>query len=130
MTRDPEMRTTPNGHNVTKFSVATNYVYKDKDGNKKETTEFHDCVVWGKGAELIQKWVTKGQEIYVCGRLQTNEWETQDGQKRRNKEIIVDEFQFGAKPKGHTEESGRTVGDALKDAEAPDGEIKIENLPF
>lgn len=127
VTRDPEIRTTPGGTQVAKFGVATNYSYKDKSGAKQETTTFHNCVAWGKLAEIIGKWVTKGQEIYVCGRIEENKWETKDGQKRSTTEIIISDFQFGAKPKGSTE---RSASEAIAEEAGPDGEIKLEDIPF
>lgn len=97
VTKDPEARTTPNGQNVTSFSVATNR-YWSKDGERKEETQFIDVVTWGKLAETSGQYLIKGQEVYVAGRLQTRSWDGQDGVKRYRTEIIADTVQFGQKP--------------------------------
>lgn len=68
--RDPEVKTTQTGSKVAKFSVATNHVYKDSSGSKKETTQFHTCIAWGKLADTIGKYMVKGQEVYVSGRIE------------------------------------------------------------
>ena len=90
MTRDPELRQTPNGDQVCSFGVATNYTWKDRDGNNQEKTEFHNVVAWGDIGAQIAKNLTKGRKIYVAGRLQTRSWETPDGKKRYATEIIAD----------------------------------------
>ncbi|MBM2820966.1 MAG: single-strand binding protein, single-strand DNA-binding protein [Candidatus Berkelbacteria bacterium] len=92
VTRDPEMRYTPNGQAVCSFGVATNRRWRDKDGNNQEQTEFHNIVAWGKLAELMTQLVHKGSKIYAEGRLQTHSWEGQDGGKRNRTEIVMDDF--------------------------------------
>ena len=92
VTRDPEMRYTPAGQSVTSFGVATNRRWNDKDGNLQEATEFHDVVAWGKLAEIITQIIKKGNRIYIEGRLQTRQWEGQDGAKRQRTEIIAQNF--------------------------------------
>lgn len=95
--RDPEMKALPSGSNVTNFSIATNRTYNDKDGNKQEEVEYHNIVVFGKQAENVAKYLTKGSSAYVEGRLQTRSWE-KDGQKMYRTEIVAETVQFG--PKG------------------------------
>lgn len=90
LTRDPEMRYTPNGQAVTNFTVATNRRWTGKDGEAGEATEYHDIVVWGKQAENLTQILKKGGPAYVEGRLQTRNWEGQDGVKRYKTEIIAD----------------------------------------
>jgi len=92
LTRDPEMRYTPNGQAVCSFGVATNRRWKDKEGNLQEQTEFHNIVAWGKLAELMAQLVHKGSKIYIEGRLQTRQWEGQDGGKRNRTEIVMNDF--------------------------------------
>ena len=92
VTRDPELRYTPNGQAVCSFGVATNRRWRDKDGNNQEQAEFHNIVSWGKLAELMGQLVHKGTKIYVEGRLQTRQWEGQDGGKRNKTEIVMDDF--------------------------------------
>jgi single-strand DNA-binding protein len=111
VTRDPEMRYTPNGQAVCSFGVATNRRWRDKDGNNQEQTEFHNVVCWQKVAEIISQYVKKGNRIYIEGRLQTRQWEGQDGTKRNRTEIVMEDFVF-LTPKG----TGRTESSAPTDA--------------
>ena len=86
--RDPEMRYTPSGQAVTQFTVAVNRNYKDHDGNWQEETEWFRVVAWGPLAERTAEYLRKGRKVYVEGRLQTRQWEGQDGQKRYTTEIV------------------------------------------
>lgn len=144
ITRDPELRTTPNGQTVTSFSVATNRRWKNQGSNEfQEATEYHDVVAWGKSAEFIANYMKKGQKIYVDGRLQTRGWETPDGVKQRRTEIIVENF-VPLTPKG---EMGDGQFDAIDDLAGGDAapaapkkpakpaapaedEINLEDIPF
>ena len=91
LTRDPEMRYTPNGHAVSNFSVATNRRWTDREsGEAQEQVEFHNIVVWGKQAESVTPMLKKGQPVFVEGRLQTRSWDGQDGVKRYRTEIVAD----------------------------------------
>ncbi len=90
LTRDPEARVTPNGQNVTSFSVATNFVWSDPSGQRQEKTEFHNIVAWRKLAEICSQLLKKGAKVYVEGRLQTRDWTGQDGVKRYRTEIIAE----------------------------------------
>ncbi|PIT97061.1 single-stranded DNA-binding protein [Candidatus Berkelbacteria bacterium CG10_big_fil_rev_8_21_14_0_10_41_12] len=92
ITRDLEVRYTPNGQAVTNFGVATNRRWNDSDGNQKEAVEYHEIVAWGKLAEIAGQYAKKGQKVYVEGRLQTRSWEGQDGAKRNKTEIIAENF--------------------------------------
>lgn len=93
LTRDPELRSTPNGQSVANFGVATNRKYKNTStGEVVEDTQFHDVVAWGKLAEVIHQIFKKGNKIYLEGRLQTRQWEAPDGSKRYRTEIIMDNF--------------------------------------
>lgn len=93
LTRDPELKALPSGSQVVSFSVATNRKWTDKNGEKQEQTEFHNCTAFGKTAETIAKYFSKGKPIYVEGRLQTRSWE-KDGVKHYRTEVVVDTFQF------------------------------------
>jgi len=88
--RDPETRTTPNGKTVTTFSIATNFNWTDAAGNKQEKVEFHNIVAWGKLGEICAQYLGKGRKTYVEGRLQTRDWEGQDGVKRYRTEIVAE----------------------------------------
>ncbi len=96
--RDPELRTTPSGQQVAKFSVATSENFTNKAGEKQEKTEWHNVVVWAKLADVCGKYVKKGSQIYVEGRLQTSSWTDQAGQKRYRTEVIGQTIQFLGRP--------------------------------
>ena len=125
VTRDPELRQMPSGTAVTKFGLATNTIYKTKDGEKKETAQFHNCVVFGKIAETIAKYVTKRQELLVEGRIEYRTWVDKENNKRNATDIIVDTFQFGAKAKGD-ESSPQNIENIGPDKE----EIDIKDIEF
>ncbi len=94
LTRDPELRYIPSGSAVATFTVAVNRVYKTQTGEKKEQTSFIRVVVWGRRAEVCGEYLSKGSPLFVEGRLQSREWEAQDGQKRSTIEVIADNIQF------------------------------------
>lgn len=145
LTRDPELRALPSGIQVASFGVATNRVYKDRDGNKKEQADFHNIVVFGRQAETCAQYLKKGQGVFVEGRMQTRSWDDQaTGQKKYRTEVVADRVQFGPKP-GYGSQSaalrtdaGRTPTDAdKKDSASADGgieypseEINAEDIPF
>lgn len=91
--KDPELKFLPGGQAVTTFSLATSRQWKDKDGNKKEDTQWHNIKCWGKQAETAQKYLKKGKQIYVEGRIETREYE-RDGQKKYYTEIVMFDFKF------------------------------------
>lgn len=91
---DPEIRHTPGGSAVANFNVATNRVWKDKDGNQQEETQWHKIVVWARQAEIVKEYAAKGTRIYIEGRLQTRDWEDQEGQKRYTTEVVCENFQL------------------------------------
>lgn len=91
LTRDPELRFIPSGTAVTSFGIATNRVYVT-EGERKEEVDFHKIVAWGKLAELCNQLLKKGARVFISGRLQYREWETQDGQKRRDAEIVMEDM--------------------------------------
>lgn len=93
LTRDPELRTTPSGQNVTSFSLAVNRSWKNAQGEQQEAVDYIDCNVWGKPAEIINQYMKKGSGILVSGRLQQRSWE-QEGQKRSKVEVVVEDFNF------------------------------------
>jgi len=98
---DPETRTTPSGQMVSSFRVATNRVWNDRNtGQKNEQVEFHSVVAWGSLADIVQKYVKKGQLIEIEGRLQTRSWQGQDGAKRYRTEIVTENIQLGPKAGG------------------------------
>ncbi len=124
-TRDPEMRYTPNGQAVCSFGVATNRRWRDKDGNNQEQAEFHNIVAWGKLAELMSQLVHKGTKIYLEGRLQTRQWEGQDGNQRNRTEIVMEDF-IVFTPKG----AAPTDVDTVPGPEEFPGREKKEEKPL
>ncbi len=143
LTRDPEIRALPSGAKVTSFSVATNSVWKDKDGNKKEATEFHNIVVFGRQAETSGQYLKKGQSVLVEGRMQTRSWDDKTtGQKKYRTEIVADRVQFGPKAQGgggsyqkdapQAQDSGKHQEEKppLDSIEYPEEDIKPEDIPF
>ena len=90
--QDPELKYTPSGAAVTNFSVATNEVWKDNEGNSQERTEWHRIVLWRKLAESAGEWLKKGGKVYIEGKLQTRSWEDKDGVKRYMTEVVGDNF--------------------------------------
>ncbi len=93
LTRDPELRTTPNGQSVCSFSLALNRSYKGADGEWKEATDFVDIVAWGPLGERVAQYLTKGRPALVSGRLQSSSWE-KDGQKRSKVEVVAQDVTF------------------------------------
>jgi len=93
LTRDPELRQTPNGQNVTSFSLALNRAYKDSGGEWQEVTDYIDCVCWGPLAERVAQYLSKGRRCLVQGRLQSRSWE-QDGNKRSKVEVLANDVTF------------------------------------
>lgn len=91
---DPELRYTQSGQAVANLRIATNERWTDKDGKPQEKTEWHKVVVWGRQAENCEKYLSKGRQVYVEGRLQTSEWEDKDGNKRWTTEIVAQSVQF------------------------------------
>lgn len=146
LTRDPEMRALPSGQQVANFSIATNRVYKDKDGQKKEQTEFHNVVAFGRQADLIGQYMKKGRPLYVEGRLQTRSWD-KDGQKQYRTEIVAENFQFGpgrgdggegggfgggSRSSSSSRDDGRqeAAQDSGSQINYPDEDINPEDIPF
>jgi single-strand DNA-binding protein len=133
LTADPESRTTPTGQTVVSFSLATNLVWKDSNGEKKEKTEFHNIVAWRKLAEIISQYLKKGSRIYLEGRLQTRSWEDQNGVKKYRTEIIADNMIMLDNKSNNT--SGTSNPSAPEDSapqkkEEAEEEINIEDIPF
>jgi single-strand DNA-binding protein len=137
ITRDPELKSLPSGIQVTSFSVATNRVWKDKNGAKQESTDYHNIVVFGKQAETVAQYMKKGSNILVEGRMQTRSWES-DGKKMYRTEIVADRVQFGQKSSGgsYQEKSNSEDGsknskaDSMDTIEYPTEEINPEDIPF
>lgn len=102
VTKDPEMRNLPSGQQVANFGMATNRYYTDSSGQKQEAVEFHNVVAFGKSADIISRYVNKGALLLVEGRIQTRNWNNQQGQKQYKTEIVVESLQLGPKSSGAT----------------------------
>jgi len=134
LTRDPELRYTPQGTAVCTIGLATNRSWTNDTGDKNEETEFHRLVAWSKLAEICGQLLRKGRKIYVEGRLQTREWTTQDGQKRQTTEIVMDNMIILDSPKGEGAENGSYAypNEATSDSsinKKPSSEGKKEKKP-
>jgi single-strand DNA-binding protein len=88
--QDPETKTFDNGNSVANFSLATSQVWKDKNGETQERTEWHRVAVFGKLSEIVGQYLSKGSKVYIEGRLQTRKWQGEDGQDRYTTEVVVD----------------------------------------
>lgn len=123
LTRDPEVRSLPSGTPVTSFAVATTRTWKNKDGQKQEDTQYHNCVAFGPLAKTIAQYLKKGRGVFVEGRIQTRSWDAQDGAKKYRTEIVVENFQFGpGGPAGSVAPGNVAEGsNAPSAAEAPQG---------
>ena len=127
--RDPETRFTGGGTAVANFSIATDETYKDKNGERQKRTEWHKIIVWGKQAEVAQKYLKKGAMVFIEGRIQSREWE-KDGEKHRSFEIVANNFRM-LEPKAATAAAGAgSTGKSTSDADELAPEITDEDIPF
>lgn len=143
LTADPELRTTPGGQSVMEVRVATNRTWTDKTGARQEQAEFHSVIIWGRQAEIVKQFLTKGSSIFIEGRLQTRSWDDKQGVKHWKTEVVCERMQLGPRP-GRPVEGGfakpQQTADPQEghkqDAEIPviniddTEEIKAEDLPF
>ncbi len=137
LTADPEVRTTPSGQSVTSFSLAVNRTFRGSDGNRREETSFINCTAWGNTGETIAKYVGKGRQLLVSGRLQQRSWEDKETGKRRSAiDVIVEEFSFvndgrgsSANAAGGSQKASSQppAGTAEVDADEP---IDLSDIPF
>ena len=145
LTRDPEIRTTATGQTVASISMATNRFWKDKNGQKQDQTEFHNVVLWGRLGEIAGQYLTKGQECFIEGRLQTRKYTAKDGAERRTTEIVAENMQLGSRAQGGSSQGGgynrpsTPQPTAAKESPAEEiptinldeeEEVKIEDVPF
>ena len=145
LTRDPELKALPSGMTVTSFSVATNRVWKDKNGAKQESADYHNIVVFGRQAETSAQYLKKGSNVMVEGRMQTRSWDGADGKKLYRTEVIADSIQFGSRPTdagagsygatstGSSTKKADDTGNALNQLDSieyPEEEINPEDIPF
>jgi len=131
--RDIELRYTPGGDAVGNCTMATSETWKDKNsGDRKEKTEWHKLVIWGKRAEGLQEYLRKGTQVYIEGRLQTRQWDDKDGNKRSTTEVKVESLEFiGGRGGGGSENESRT-SDQEQQVPSPEGppELTEDDIPF
>lgn len=139
LTRDPELRSLPSGIQVASFSVATNRVWKDKNGAKQESVDYHNVVVFGRQAETVSQYLRKGSSALVEGRMQTRSWDAADGQKKYRTEIVADRVQFGprrdggasaASPMAQAPKGGDDQPAPPDTIEYPEENVNIDDIPF
>ncbi|HPS21383.1 MAG TPA: single-stranded DNA-binding protein [Candidatus Paceibacterota bacterium] len=139
LTRDPELRSLPSGIKVCSFSLATNRVWKDKNGTRQESADYHNVVVFGRQAETVAQYMKKGNSMLVEGRMQTRSWDDKStGEKKYRTEIIADRVQFG--PKGGasgfnqtasaSQSSAQSSAEEVDTIEYPEEDINPEDIPF
>lgn len=136
LTRDPELRSLPSGIQVASLSMATNRVWKDKNGVKQEGVDYHNVVVFGRQAETASQYLRKGASVLIEGRMQTRSWDGPDGKKNYRTEVVADRVQFGPRRDGggapaqtsaKTEDQPAPSGDNI---EYPEENINIDDIPF
>ncbi|HNP75364.1 MAG TPA: single-stranded DNA-binding protein [bacterium] len=146
LTQDPEVRNTAAGQSVASFTVATNRIWNDQQGQRQQQAEFHNIVAWGKLAEIVGQYLAKGRLCMVEGRLQTRNWDDQNGVRHWKTEIVAENIQLGPRSgqgnyggNNNFEAANKPAPETLRQS-APttdqsangdsDEEIKIEDIPF
>ena len=134
LTRDPELRSLPSGMNVCNFSIATNRVYRDREGKKQEQADFHNIVVFGRQADTVAQYLKKGSSVFVEGRMQTRSWDDKtSGEKKYRTEVVAERVQFGPRSGGgggkraEPEEVASGNGAGI---EYPKDDINPDDIPF
>jgi single-strand DNA-binding protein len=133
--KDPEIRSTPNGQTVAKFTIATDERYTDRNGEKQERTEWHNIVAWAKLAEICGQYLRKGKLVYIDGSIRTDSWDDKEtGQKRYRTEIIANNMQMLDKREegsgGGSYAGGASRGSSKPASSAPEGMEDDEEVPF
>lgn len=133
LTRDPELRSLPSGIKVCSFSIATNRVWKDKNGVRQESADYHNVVVFGRQAENVAQYMKKGSSILVEGRIQTRSWDDKNtGEKKYRTEIVAERTQFGPKSSGSGAAPAKSASlpESVDEIEYPEENINPEDIPF
>ena len=123
--KDPEVKHLDSGQIVASFSLATTEKFKDKSGETKEKTEWHNCQAWGKLGEIIEKYLTKGKLIFVEGKIQYREYENKEGQKVRTTDIVLTDMKMLEKREGQTATESKPTEQPQSNSAEPD-----DSLPF
>ncbi len=146
LTADPELRTTPGGQSVMEVRVASNRTWTDKTGKRQEQAEFHSVIIWGRQAEIVKQFLTKGSSIFIEGRLQTRNWDDKQGVKHWKTEVICERMQLGPRSvrsgesfppqAGQSKPSMPQAGGTPQQEEIPvidigdNEDIRAEDIPF
>ena len=131
LTRDPQLSYTPNQTAVVDFGMATNRRWKGQDGTERNETCFVDCRMFGRRAEVVNKYFKKGSQMFLEGRLTFDSWQAQDGSKRSKLRVTVENFEFvgsGQKAAGQGQGYGQADADTVP--EAPGGSVGEDEIPF
>jgi single-strand DNA-binding protein len=130
LTKDPELKNLSSGKSLCQISIATDRFYTDKDGNKKQETEFHNVILFGRLAEIASQYLKKGSLVFIEGRLRTRNWEDESGNKRSRTEIIAERMQLG--PKAAPKEELPPIEEEKEEIPIveEEEEINIEDIPF
>ena len=139
LTRNPELRALPSGASVASFGIATNRIWKNQQGEQQKEAQFHNIVVFGRQAEIVNQYLTKGSLAMIEGRIQTRSWDGKDGTKQYRTEIVAERIQFG--PRNAAKQEGGFTKNEIPSQNPPahgdlpeininEGEIKPEDLPF
>jgi len=135
LTRDPEIKNLPSGQKVSTFGLATGRFFITKNGEKRQETEFHNIVLFGKLAEISFQYLKKGSLVFIEGRIKTRSWEDEKGNKRSRTEVIAERLQLGprALSKERREEESLRAREEKKEEEIPiieEEEINLDDIPF
>jgi single-strand DNA-binding protein len=135
--KDPEVKYTPSGTPVAKFTLATDEAFKDRSGEQQKRTEWHNIVAWSKLAEICGQYLTKGKQVYIEGKIQSRQWEDQAGNKRTSYEIIARDMKMlGSKADSERAATPQSDGRSSFEKPAPapeppaEPEITDEDIPF
>ncbi len=131
--KDPEVRHLENGASVANFSIATSETYKDKNGNRQEQTEWHNVVLWRGLAQIAEKYLRKGSQIYVEGKLKTRSWQDKDGNTRYTTEVVGDQMtMLGGRPSGGNDvPAPKAANEPVKNSGSADiSSDDADDLPF
>lgn len=137
LTRDPEIKALPSGTQVANIGIATNRFWVDRNGQKQKEAEFHNIVAFGKTAEIVKQYLTKGSSVFIEGRLKTRDWQGQDGVKRYKTEVVAERLQLGPRNNfsGQNSNQNNNINQTnqtenLDVIEYPEEDINLEDIPF
>jgi single-strand DNA-binding protein len=124
LTRDPELKQTPSSQSVAQIGIAMNRKFKDREGNMREETTFVDCEAWGRTAEVMAQYLSKGKPVFVEGRLKLDQWQDKEGNNRSKLKVVIESFQFIDSKGGQSSTPPATA------AAAPPSAPPADDIPF